>query len=155
MKMGRREIEEVLPHREPFLLVDEVIEVVPMQRIVALKNVRASEPYFAGHFPGAPVMPGVLIIEALAQAGALLLFREVPDREKKLVFFVGIDECRFRAPVFPGDTLRLELDVLAWRNTRSKMAGKAYVGEKLVAEAVLLATLVERDRARAAAPPPA
>lgn len=151
--MGRREIEEVLPHREPFLLVDEVIEVVPMQRIVALKNVRASEPYFAGHFPGAPVMPGVLIIEALAQAGALLLFREVPDRAKKLVFFAGIDECRFRAPVFPGDTLRLELDVIAWRNTRSKMIGKAYVGEKLVAEAVLLATLVERDRARAAAPP--
>lgn len=152
--MGRREIEEVLPHREPFLLVDEVVEVVPMQRIVALKNVRASEPYFAGHFPGAPVMPGVLIIEALAQAGALLLFREVPDREKKLVFFAGIDECRFRAPVFPGDTLRLELEVLAWRNTRSKMAGKAYVGEKLVAEAVLLATLVERDRARAAVPRP-
>ena len=153
--MGRREIEEVLPHREPFLLVDEVVEVVPMKRIVALKNVRASEPYFAGHFPGAPVMPGVLIIEALAQAGALLLFREVPDREKKLVFFAGIDECRFRAPVFPGDTLRLELDVIAWRNTRSRMVGKAYVGEKLVAEAVLLATLVERDRARAAAPPPA
>ncbi|MGH9803812.1 MAG: 3-hydroxyacyl-ACP dehydratase FabZ [Candidatus Acidiferrales bacterium] len=153
--MGRREIEAVLPHREPFLLVDEVLEVVPMQRIVALKNVRASEPYFAGHFPGAPVMPGVLIIEALAQAGALLLFREVPDRQSKLVFFAGIDECRFRAPVFPGDTLRLELDVIAWRNTRSKMAGKAYVGDKLVAEAVLLATLVERDRARAAAPPPA
>jgi len=153
VKMGRREIEEVLPHREPFLMVDEVVEVVPMQRIVALKNVVASEPYFAGHFPGAPVMPGVLIIEALAQAGALLLFREVPDREKKLVFFAGIDECRFRAPVFPGDTLRLELEVLAWRNTRSKMAGKAYVGEKLVAEAILLATLVERDRARVAAPP--
>ena len=153
MKMGRREIEEVLPHREPFLMVDEVVEVVPMQRIVALKNVVASEPYFAGHFPGAPVMPGVLIIEALAQAGALLLFREVPDREKKLVFFAGIDECRFRAPVFPGDTLRLELEVLAWRNTRSKMAGKAYVGEKLVAEAILLATLVDRDRARVAAPP--
>jgi len=150
--MGRREIEEVLPHREPFLLVDEVVEVVPRQRIVALKNVLASEPYFAGHFPGAPVMPGVLIIEALAQAGALLLFREVPDREKKLVFFAGIDECRFRAPVFPGDTLRLELEVLAWRNTRSKMAGKAYVGEKLVAEAILLATLVERERARAAVP---
>ena len=153
MKMGRREIEEVLPHREPFLMVDEVVDLVPMQRIVALKNVVASEPYFAGHFPGAPVMPGVLIIEALAQAGALLLFREVPDREKKLVFFAGIDECRFRAPVFPGDTLRLELEVLAWRNTRSKMAGKAYVGEKLVAEAILLATLVERDRARVAAPP--
>lgn len=148
MKMGRREIEQVLPHREPFLLVDEVLELVPMQRIVALKHVLATEPYFAGHFPGAPVMPGVLIVEALAQAGALLLFREVADRENKLVFFAGIDEARFRAPVFPGDTLRLEITVIAWRNTLSKMAGKAFVGERLVAEAVLLATLVERERAR-------
>jgi 3-hydroxyacyl-[acyl-carrier-protein] dehydratase len=145
--MGRREIEAVLPHREPFLLVDEVVDVVPMQRIVALKSVRASEPYCAGHFPGAPVMPGVLIIEALAQAGALLLFREVPDRESKLVFFAGIDQARFRAPVFPGDDLRLEVEVISWRNTRSKMGGKAYVGGKLVAEAELLATLVDRDRA--------
>lgn len=152
MKMDRSEIEQVLPHREPFLLVDEVLELVPMQRIVALKNVLASEPYFAGHFPGAPVMPGVLIVEAMAQAGALLLFREVPDRENKLVFFAGIDDARFRAPVFPGDTLRLEVTVIAWRNTRSKMEGKAYVGERLVAEAVLLATLVERGRARGAKP---
>lgn len=147
MKMDAAEIRRVLPHREPILLVDEVLEMEPMRRIVALKHVRAEEPYFAGHFPGAPVMPGVLIIEAMAQAGALLLFREVPDRESKLVFFAGIDQARFRAPVFPGDDLRLEIDVLSFRNTRSKMAGKAYVGDKLVAEAELLATLVDRKRA--------
>ncbi|HXE76025.1 MAG TPA: 3-hydroxyacyl-ACP dehydratase FabZ [Candidatus Xenobia bacterium] len=145
--MDAAEIRRVLPHREPILLVDEVLEMEPMRRIVALKRVRAEEPYFAGHFPGAPVMPGVLIIEAMAQAGALLLFREVPDRESKLVFFAGIDQARFRAPVFPGDNLRLEVEVISWRNTRSKMGGKAYVGDKLVAEAELLATLVDRERA--------
>ena len=147
MKMDAAEIRKLLPHREPFLLVDEVLELEPARRLVALKHVRAEEPYFAGHFPGAPVMPGVLIIEALAQAGALLLFREVLDRESKLVFFAGIDQARFRAPVFPGDDLRLEIEVLSFRNTRSKMVGKAYVGEKLVAEAELLATLVDRERA--------
>ena len=147
MKMDAAEIRRVLPHREPFLLVDEVLEMEPMRRIVALKRVRAEEPYFAGHFPGAPVMPGVLIVEAMAQAGALLLFREVPDRESKLVFFAGIDQARFRAPVFPGDDLRLEIEVVSFRNTRSKMIGKAFVGDKLVAEAELLATLVDRARA--------
>jgi 3-hydroxyacyl-[acyl-carrier-protein] dehydratase len=148
MKMDRRQIEDVLPHRDPMLLVDEVLTMEPRQSIVALKHVRASDPCFAGHFPGAPVMPGVLIIEAMAQAGALLLFREVPERNSKLVFFAGIDGARFRAPVFPGDTLRLELKVLSWRDTRSKMAGKAYVGDRLVAEAQLMATLVDRNRAR-------
>lgn len=148
MKMGRSEIEQVLPHREPFLLVDEVVELVPRQRIVALKNVKASEPYFAGHFPGAPVMPGVLIVEALAQAGALLLLREISDRNSKLVFFAGIDQARFRHPVFPGDTLRLEVVSLSWRNTLNKMEGKAYVGERLVAEAQLLATVVDREKAQ-------
>ncbi len=147
MKMDAAEIRRLLPHREPFLLVDEVLEVEPGRRLVALKHVRAEEPYFAGHFPGAPVMPGVLIIEAMAQAGALLLFREVPERQSKLVFFAGIDQARFRAPVFPGDDLRLEIDVISFRNTRSKMAGKAFVGDKLVAEAELLATLVDRERA--------
>lgn len=148
MKMDRSEIEQVLPHREPFLLVDEVVELVPRQRIVALKNVKASEPYFAGHFPGAPVMPGVLIVEALAQAGALLLLREISDRNNKLVFFAGIDQARFRHPVFPGDTLRLEVVSLSWRNTLNKMEGKAYVGERLVAEAQLLATVVDREKAQ-------
>ena len=148
MRMDAAEIRRLLPHREPFLLVDEVLELEPGRRLVALKHVRPEEPYFAGHFPGAPVMPGVLIVEALAQAGALLLFREVPDRQSKLVFFAGIDQARFRAPVFPGDDLRLEIEVLSFRNTRSKMTGKAYVGDKLVAEAELLATLVDRGRAQ-------
>ncbi len=148
MRMNRQEIEQVLPHRDPILLVDEVVSMDPKQRIVALKHLRDGDSFFAGHFPGAPVMPGVLIIEAMAQAGALLLFREVPDRASKLVFFAGIDGARFRAPVFPGDTLRLEVEVLSWRNTRCKMASKAYVGERLVAEAELMATLVDRDRAQ-------
>lgn len=148
MKLGRSEIEQVLPHREPFLLVDEVVELEPRRRIVALKNVRASDPYFAGHFPGAPVMPGVLIVEAMAQAGALLLLREISDRNNKLVLFAGIDAARFRAPVFPGDTLRLEVVAVSWRNTLHKMEGKAYVGERLVAEAELLAKVVDRDKAQ-------
>ncbi len=148
MKFGSDEIRKILPHREPFLLVDEVLELEESKRIVAVKHVLASEPYFAGHFPGAPVMPGVLIVEAMAQAGALLLLREVPDRESKLVFFTGIDRARFRQPVFPGDDLRLELTVLSQRVTIAKMDGKAYVGDKLVAEAQLLAMLVDRDRAQ-------
>jgi len=149
VKLGRREIEGLLPHREPFLLVDEVTALEPRKRLTAVKHVRADEPYFAGHFPGAPVMPGVLIVEALAQAGALLLFRELPERDSKLVFFAGIDQARFRQPVFPGDTLRLEIEVVTWRPSRSKMSGKAYVGERLVADAELLATVVDRDRVRA------
>lgn len=148
MKFGSDEIRKILPHREPFLLVDEVLELEENKRIVAVKHVLASEPYFAGHFPGAPVMPGVLIMEAMAQAGALLLLREVPDRESKLVFFAGIDRARFRQPVFPGDDLRLELTVLSRRVNIAKMDGKAYVGDKLVAEAQLLAMLVDRDRAQ-------
>ncbi len=147
MKFGSDEIRKILPHREPFLLVDEVLELEESKRIVAVKHELASEPYFAGHFPGAPVMPGVLIVEAMAQAGALLLLREVPDRESKLVFFAGIDRARFRQPVFPGDDLRLELTVLSRRVNIAKMDGKAYVGDKLVAEAQLLAMLVDRDRA--------
>jgi 3-hydroxyacyl-[acyl-carrier-protein] dehydratase len=146
--MNADEIRRLLPHREPFLFVDEVTHLEPGRRLVALKRVRAEEAYFAGHFPGAPVMPGVLIVEALAQAGALLLFREIPDRDSKLLFFAGIDQARFRAPVFPGDDLRLEIEVLSFRGTRSKMTGKAYVGDKLVAEAELLATMVDRKRAR-------
>ncbi|MFQ5778351.1 MAG: 3-hydroxyacyl-ACP dehydratase FabZ [Terriglobia bacterium] len=148
MKLSAEEIKRILPHRAPMLMIDEVVELVPKRRIVAVKTVCADEPHFAGHFPGAPVMPGVLIVEALAQAGALLLFREVSDRDSKLVFFAGIDQARFRQPVFPGDRLRLEVEALSIRNTRSKMVGKAYVGDRLVAEARLMAILVDRDQAR-------
>lgn len=152
LKLSAEEIKQILPHREPMLMVDEVTELVPKQRIVAVKDVRAEEPHFAGHFPGAAVMPGVLIVEALAQTGALLLLREIPNRESKLVFFAGINQARFRRPVFPGDCLRLEVEALSFRDTRSKMVGKAYVADQLVAEAELIATIVDRDRARKSAP---
>ena len=151
MKLSTDEIKAILPHREPFLLVDEVLELDDHERIVALKRVRAEEYFFKGHFPGAPVMPGVLIVEALAQAGAILLLREIPDRESKLVFFVGIDRARFRQPVLPGDDLRLEVVPLSWRTSLAKMEGKAYVGDKLAAEAVLFASVVDRERAQAKA----
>jgi len=139
-----REIMERIPHRYPFLLVDRVIELVPQQRIVAIKNVTINEPFFQGHFPGAPVMPGVLIIEALAQAGAVLLLSDIPDRTSKLVYFTGIDEARFRRPVVPGDQIRLTMDVLKLRSRTCKMRGTAEVAGELVAEAVIMSALVER-----------
>ena len=148
MKLGVDQIKEILPHREPFLLVDEVLELEARKRIVAIKRVRADEYFFAGHFPGAPVMPGVLIIEAMAQAGAVLLLQEIPDRESKLVFFAGIDGARFRRPVFPGDEMKLEVTVKSFRSTIAKMEGKAYVDGKLAAEGQFLASLVDRDKAQ-------
>lgn len=139
-----REIMERIPHRYPFLLVDRVIELVPQQRIVAIKNVTINEPFFQGHFPGAPVMPGVLIIEALAQAGAVLLLSDIPDRASKLVYFTGIDEARFRRPVVPGDQIRLTMEVLKLRSRTCKMHGTAEVDGELVAEAEIMSALVER-----------
>jgi beta-hydroxyacyl-ACP dehydratase FabZ len=139
-----REIMERIPHRYPFLLVDRVIEIVPQQRIVAIKNVTFNEDFFQGHFPGAPVMPGVLIIEAMAQAGAILLFNDVPDRASKLIYFTGIDEARFRRPVVPGDQLRLTMEVVKLRARMCKMRGKAEVDGELVAEAEIMSGLVER-----------
>jgi len=142
------EIQRILPHRYPFLLIDRVVEITRKQRIVAIKNVSANEPFFAGHFPGFPIMPGVLIVEAMAQAGgALLLTEEVEDRENKLMVFTGIERARFRRPVVPGDQLRLEVEVLAWRQTAVRMQGKAYVGEKTAAEAVITCQVVPRSRA--------
>ncbi|MGH9579099.1 MAG: 3-hydroxyacyl-ACP dehydratase FabZ, partial [Terriglobales bacterium] len=121
------QIQRILPHRYPFLLIDRVVSLTRKQRIVALKNVSANEPHFAGHFPGFPIMPGVLIVEAIAQAGGALLLTEVPDREGKLMVFTGIERARFRRPVIPGDQLRIEVEVLAWRTTAVRMQGMVYV----------------------------
>lgn len=139
------EIQKVLPHRYPFLLIDRVLEMEPLKRIVAVKNVTINEHYFLGHFPGRPVMPGVLMIEAMAQAGGFLLFQTVPDRENKLLYFVAIDNCRFRRPVVPGDQLRLEVSVLTWRATFCKLEGVAKVGDELAAEATLMCKMVDRQ----------
>jgi len=139
------EIMKLLPHRYPMLLVDRVVEIDPDgKRIVGLKNVSANEQFFQGHFPGNPVMPGVLIVEAMAQCAAILGLREMPDRDKKLFLFGGVDKARFRRPVVPGDQLRLECVVLHRRATSVKIHGKATVDGQLVAEAELFSVLIDR-----------
>lgn len=144
------DIMRILPHRYPFLLIDRVIDLVRMKRIVAIKNVTMNEPFFAGHFPNMPIMPGVLIVEAVAQAGGALLLTEIPDREHKLMVFTGIEKARFRRPVVPGDQLRIEVEVKAWRGDAVRMQGIAYVEDKKVAEATVTCRLVDRDRGRSA-----
>jgi 3-hydroxyacyl-[acyl-carrier-protein] dehydratase len=134
----------VLPHRYPILLVDRVLEMEPGKRIVAVKNVTINEPVFLGHFPGRPVMPGVLLIEGMAQAGGLLLLHDVPDRQSKLLLFASIEEAKFRRPVVPGDQVRYEIEVLRLRSTYCKLAGKALVDGQLAAEAVLSSAMVSR-----------
>ncbi|MGH9579902.1 MAG: 3-hydroxyacyl-ACP dehydratase FabZ [Terriglobales bacterium] len=145
------QIQRILPHRYPFLLIDRVVDMVRKQRIVAIKNVSVNEPYFAGHFPAYPIMPGVLIVEAIAQAGGALLLTEVEERDGKLVFFTGIERARFRRPVLPGDQLRIEVEVLAWRLTAVRMQGKAFVGDKLACEAIVTCQLVDRSATPASA----
>src|SRR5437899_11161022 len=140
------DIFRILPHRFPFLLIDRVIEIEPKQRIVALKNVTINEPFFGGHFPNLPIMPGVLIVEAIAQAGGALLLTEVEDRGNKLMMFTGIERARFRRPVLPGDQLRIEVDVKAWRGNAVRMEGIAYVGDKRAAEATVTCQLIQRSR---------
>ena len=138
------DIMAILPHRYPFLLIDRVIEITRMKRIVAIKNVTINEPFFAGHFPEYPIMPGVLVVEAIAQAGGALLMNEIPDRESKLMVFTGIERAKFRKPVVPGDQLRIEVEVLNWRARAVKMEGKAFVDGKLACEAVIMCAVVPR-----------
>ena len=138
-------IQKILPHRYPFLMVDGILEIDRLKRIVGVKNVTINESHFQGHFPGAPVMPGVLIIESMAQTGGLLLLQEVPDREKKLLYFVAVDGARFRRPVVPGDQLKVEMNVLSWRGDFCKLEGKATVDGQLVAEATLMCKMVDRE----------
>jgi 3-hydroxyacyl-[acyl-carrier-protein] dehydratase len=147
------DILKILPHRYPFLLIDRVLELKRKDRIVAIKNVTINEPFFMGHFPGLPIMPGVLIVEAIAQAGGALLLTEVEDRSDKVMVFTGIDRAKFRKPVSPGDQLRLEVEVKGWRSvpgmTAAKMQGYAYVGAKRVAEAAVSCQLIDSSRGRA------
>jgi 3-hydroxyacyl-[acyl-carrier-protein] dehydratase len=136
----------VLPHRYPLLLVDRVLEMEPKKRIVALKNVTINEEVFLGHFPGRPVMPGVLLIEGMAQAGGLLLLHDLPQRENKLLLFAGIEEAKFRRPVVPGDQIRYEVEVLRLRSTFGRVAGKVLVDGELAAEAILSTAMVDKTR---------
>ena len=140
------EIREILPHRYPFLLIDRVVEMERKTRIVAIKNVSVNEPHFVGHFPDYPIMPGVLQVEAMAQAGGALLLTEIPDREDKLMVFTGIEEARFRRPVLPGDQLRIEVTVVNWRSRAVKMAGVITVDGKVVSDATITCQLVPRVR---------
>ena len=147
------DILKILPHRYPFLLIDRVLDLKRKERIVAIKNVTINEPFFNGHFPGLPIMPGVLIVEAIAQAGGALLLTEVEDRSDKIMVFTGIDRAKFRRPVSPGDQLRLEVEVIGWRAvpgmTAAKMQGYAYVGDKRVAEAGVSCQLIDSSRGKA------
>ena len=141
---GIEEIMQVLPHRYPFLLVDRILEIEEKKRIVGLKNVTINEPFFQGHFPGHPIMPGVLIIEAMAQVGGVLLLGLVGDPSTKVVYFMSLDNVKFRRPVLPGDQLRCELEMLQNRGRTCRMKGVAYVDGNVVAEAEMMARVVDR-----------
>jgi 3-hydroxyacyl-[acyl-carrier-protein] dehydratase len=144
MTIDIQEILGFLPHRYPLLLIDRIVEFEPRKRCVAIKNVTINEPFFQGHFPGHPIMPGVLVIEAMAQAGGIIMMHEMPDRQDKLVVFTGIERAKFRQPVTPGDQLRMEIDVLAFRSRAGRIEGRATVDGKLACEAILTCQVVPR-----------
>ena len=137
------EILAVMPHRYPFLLIDRVLEMGE-NTIRAIKNVTINEPHFLGHFPEVPVMPGVLLVEGMAQAGGFLLLSQVEDRDDKLIYFTGIDKCRFRKPVVPGDQVVFEVEILAKRSTFAKIKGRALVDDEVVCEAHMMSALADR-----------
>jgi 3-hydroxyacyl-[acyl-carrier-protein] dehydratase len=145
---------KLLPHRYPFILVDAIEEMERVKRIVGIKNVTINENFFQGHFPGKPIMPGVLILESMAQTAALLMLHDIPDRENKLLYFAAIDNARFRRPVVPGDQLKLEVTVVNWRGSICKFQAHAYVKGELAAEAELMCKMVDREPAQAAATEP-
>ena len=144
--MDIEQIMSILPHRYPFLLIDRVVEMERKTRIVALKNVTVNEPHFTGHFPDYPIMPAVLMVEAIAQAGGALLLAEYPDRADKLMVFTGIDSAKFRRPVVPGDQLRIEVTVINWRSNACKMRGVATVEGKTACEATIMCALIPRTK---------
>jgi len=147
MTFDIQEILGFLPHRYPFLLIDRIVEFERAKRLVAIKNVTINEPFFQGHFPGYPIMPGVLVVEAMAQAGGIIMMHEMEDRNTKLVVFTGIEKAKFRRPVMPGDQLRIEVDVLAFRHARAgRIEGKAWVEGKLACQATLTCQVVSRER---------
>jgi 3-hydroxyacyl-[acyl-carrier-protein] dehydratase len=138
------ELQKIMPHRFPFLMVDAILELEPKKRILGVKCVTINEAHFQGHFPGKAVMPGVLIIEGMVQTGGLLLLLEIPDRDKKLVYFTAIDNARFRRPVVPGEQIMMEVKVLGWRPTFAKLDARATVNGELAAEATLMCMTVDR-----------
>ncbi len=140
-----RKIMALLPHRYPFILVDRILELLPGEKVVALKNVTINEPFFQGHFPDNPIMPGVLVVEAMGQAGGILAHESMPgEKQGSAFYFMGLDRVRFRKPVIPGDQLILELKLIHLRSRAAKMSGNAMVNETLVAEAELMATIGEK-----------
>jgi 3-hydroxyacyl-[acyl-carrier-protein] dehydratase len=139
------EIQKFLPHRYPFLLIDKIVEMERLKRIVAIKCVTINEAFFQGHFPGKPVMPGVMILESMAQAGGLLLLQEIPDREKKLLYLASMNDVKFRRPVVPGDQLRIEVNVVAWKGDLCKIEAKAFVEGNLATEAKMMCVMADRE----------